>query len=210
MPQHTEKSGFTLIELLIVVAIIGILAAIAIPNYMNAQTRAKVARASADMKTVVTGVELYQVDRGGCPTYHYGQGNSLPGALEFFIGGSVNAFADSPPFDGRNPLTTPVNYIAAYPDDPFAGGRRISPETNQYHYVNWPYAIEKVGWPVFSDLHREYGAYRLHSRGPNLIGPETGIPYDPTNGTNSDGDIIYSPKTGFAVKDISYLDPKNQ
>ena len=49
--------AFTLIELLIVVAIIAILAAIAVPNFLEAQTRAKVARVRNDHRAVVTGLE---------------------------------------------------------------------------------------------------------------------------------------------------------
>lgn len=54
--------GFTLIELLIVVAIIAILAAIAVPNFLEAQTRAKVAKGVADMRTLATAIESYRID----------------------------------------------------------------------------------------------------------------------------------------------------
>ncbi|CAN5403698.1 hypothetical protein BH09SUM1_BH09SUM1_17580 [soil metagenome] len=62
MRVNFEKRAFTLIELLIVVAIIAILAAIAVPNFLEAQTRAKVSRAKADMRTLATGIESYYVD----------------------------------------------------------------------------------------------------------------------------------------------------
>ena len=66
--RSQKASGFTLIELLIVIAIIGILAAIAIPNLLNAVQRGKQKRTMADMKALATAVEAYEVDHDLYPT----------------------------------------------------------------------------------------------------------------------------------------------
>ena len=63
-----NAKGFTLIELLIVVAIIGIIAAIAIPNLLNAIDRGKQKRSMADMRSIGTAVESYAVDNNVYPT----------------------------------------------------------------------------------------------------------------------------------------------
>ena len=68
MKLRTDNKGFTLIELLIVVAIIGIIAAIAIPNLLAAIQRGKQKRTMSDMRSIGTSVESYQVDLGNPPT----------------------------------------------------------------------------------------------------------------------------------------------
>ena len=62
-----NQKGFTLIELMIVVAIIGILTAIAFPLYANIQARARVAKAQADARTLASAVVVYSAHTGAIP-----------------------------------------------------------------------------------------------------------------------------------------------
>ncbi|HVA28197.1 MAG TPA: prepilin-type N-terminal cleavage/methylation domain-containing protein [Candidatus Baltobacteraceae bacterium] len=64
---RTNERGFTLIEMMIVVAIIAILVAILVPNFMRARAQAQTAACEANLKEIATALELYQTDHQAYP-----------------------------------------------------------------------------------------------------------------------------------------------
>ena len=97
-----NKKGFTLIELLIVVAIVGILAAIAIPNYLSAVVRSKQRRTMVDMRTIATAWEsrMVETNRYNAAAAGY-QGIGQPVGLDDLEGALVPTYTKRVPrFDG--------------------------------------------------------------------------------------------------------------
>ena len=190
--------GFTLIELLIVVAIIGILAAIAVPNFLNAQTRAKVARVQSDLRSIALALDSYRLDRNAYPwPLHNGlilnTSNHIANVLE---------------------LTTPVSYLATVDmEDPFIPRRFWNQQEHAIHptyvYVNYQGDWGRVwGMAAFGvqSLSAMPNGFGLTSQGPddadsggvhyplNVIRGLTQVAmdriYHPSNGLRSPGDMV--------------------
>lgn len=192
-----QRRAFTLIELLIVVAIIAILAAIAIPNFLEAQTRAKVSRVRADHRSIATALESYRVDYNMYPDWYQVTG------FDF-----VSETYTEPPV-----LSTPTAYITSYASifgDPFRPQLSASWwDSGLYLYHSKSMIVninrglyggssdwEPTEW--FMEIFGIAGARETHwwilgSSGPDRIlwvDAAMQIPYDTTNGTASEGDIV--------------------
>jgi len=123
------KKGFTLIELLIVIAIITILALIAIPNFLEAQTRASVSRVQADMRSTATAIEAYFIDYNKYPmaTYFWDHTYFVYNTLQpCSTGVKVHGFCYNTSLMWFTGLTTPMAYMTQLPyQDPLRGTRLI-------------------------------------------------------------------------------------
>ncbi len=191
-----KTRGFTLIELLIVVAIIAILAAIAVPNFLEAQVRAKVSRVKNDQRTIATALESYHIDNRCYPPY-----GPYP-----------------PPATGQaqvlNPryVTTPIAYLSSGSllEDPFrAWVEEVAYYSRYYQYCNFD-DFRYKGTTSENWVMKLYGYWRVTSAGPDRYFWNTGFEgdalplwglriYDPTNGTVSIGDIFRTHLEGAEV-----------
>ena len=188
--------GFTLIELLIVFAIILILIAIALPNFLEAQMRAKVTKSNAEIRTLATALEAYQNDYSGRYPFPADEVGAYPSP------------GTDPWFDQTIPsvLSTPVAYLTdARLRDSFNQVEDIVPH---YHYSTREFAALQNDEPTMDEYiftilwaFRRNAQYFLLSHGPNLDHDppsdtenptwRDGMQYSPTNGTDSKGDIVY-------------------
>lgn len=194
MHAHGRAAAFTLIELLIVVAIISVLAALAVPNMLEAQARSKIARARADLRSLSMALEAYHVDREVYPTM------LDPG----FAGGVAPlAGSDLKWWYVPDSLSTPIAYLtSADLRCPFGGDltRRDNFPGDiwrRYSYENVKeLAAKSTSFPAlagkYSPAARPFetiGAWRVLCIGPDIAWNPM-VQYDPSNGTVSPGNIM--------------------
>ena len=201
-----RRSGFTLIELLIVVAIIGILAAIAVPNFMNAQVRAKVARAQSEMRSIQSALEAFYIDNNGYPPADCS--NRLQMRRQFkglsedpsdWVANIVHIMVGTGSTARRYYLTTPVAYISSLPYDPFRGdgnedGYGYGSNGQSYYILTSWGPDQQDGNEVEELFECQYTGSRMMDE--NQVSYRDSKQwlhqhnYNPSNGITSGGDII--------------------
>ena len=191
-----RPNAFTLIELLIVVAIIGILAVIAVPNFLNAQTRAKLARVQSDLRSTEMALEAYHIDNNRYPFPFTRPPNRLINVWE---------------------LTTPIAYMTSinHLDDPFKPKRLFDPDFGNadtvsylYHNFRGYWGQNQNGLPTGTCLKSD-GPDHRYTQGCNIwktyftngnvfTQQMRDTLYNGSNGLNSKGDIPWL--TGEAAR----------
>lgn len=221
------KQAFTLIELLIVVAIIGILAAIAIPNFANARVRANFSRNLADLRTIYNSVEVLRQETNHLPIdvwdYQTSEGKDILKNVFNDVGAVPESQRSAKMI--LSVLTSPVAYMSSIPDDPFlknAGDpteRGFETALNTYAYIDEDPNIPdgdmfffplQVSDPEVRRLRAMHdGDFLIVSVGPDgIMGNKRvvdgnqlrGLPYNSSNGLRSVGDIFI--RCGFCFNDI--------
>lgn len=219
--------GFTLIELLIVIAIILILIAIALPNFLEAQTRAKAVRSQGDCRALGIAVESFRIDRNYLliDIWDDDSFEGLQRLIRYFGTIANPNKATRLQRDVMAPLTTPVAYITAIPQDPFLhdAKNRSTDETwtgqlDTYTYFdrdpNVPDVADGKNRPGSNSWQDDHNINAYHPGQQSLsqvkrladgefaligVGPDGGVvqsgyrglPYSPTNGTSSNGNITW-------------------